>query len=102
MNQIKTFKNEMFGTIRTLISDRGETFFIGKDVAKALGYNNTRDALNKHVDREDKLVSQIATSGQRRNVILYFGLNGERKQRSYMVWTPKGKDYILKNLLNGR
>ena len=27
---------------------------MGKDVAEALGYNNTRDALYKHVDEEDK------------------------------------------------
>ena len=43
--------------------------FVGKDVAKVLGYSNTRDALNKHVDVEDKLVSQIATSGRRRTII---------------------------------
>ena len=44
--------------------------FVGKDVAQALGYSNTRDALNKHVDAEDKLESQIATSGQRRTTII--------------------------------
>ena len=44
--------------------------FVGKDVAQALGYSNTRDALNKHVDAEDRLESQIATSGQRRSFII--------------------------------
>ena len=44
-------------------------FFVGKDVAKVLGYINTRDALRQHVDNEDKLESQITTSGQRRNII---------------------------------
>ena len=31
-----------------------QTFFVGKDVATALGYSNSRDALNKHVDPEDR------------------------------------------------
>ena len=44
----------MFGEIRTMTDEKGETFFVGNDVAKALGYKNTRDALNKHVDSEDK------------------------------------------------
>ncbi len=39
-------------------------------VEQAMGYSNTRDALSKHVDAEDKLESQIATSGQRRAIIL--------------------------------
>ena len=53
-NNIQIFKNEVFGEIRTMTNEKGETFFVGKDVAKALGYSNTRDALNKHVDEEDK------------------------------------------------
>ena len=51
---IQIFKNNAFGTIRTMSNEKGETFFVGKDVATALGYSNTRDALNKHVDDEDK------------------------------------------------
>ena len=66
---IQVFKNEIFGEIRTVTNQKGETFFVGKDVAQALGYSNTRDALNKHVDDEDKLESRIATSGQNRKVI---------------------------------
>ena len=52
--EIKIFKNEMFGEIRTLVNEKGETFFVGKDVAQALGYSNTRKALQDHVDDEDK------------------------------------------------
>ena len=50
---ILLFRHEVFGEIRTLTGENGETFFVGKDVAKALGYSNTRDALNKHVDAEE-------------------------------------------------
>lgn len=48
--------------IRTLDID-GEPWFVGKDIAEVLGYKNTRDAMAKHVDEEDKtiLTSQNAT-----------------------------------------
>lgn len=51
--------------VRSLSVD-GEPYFIGKDVAEILGYKNTKDALAKHVNDEDKLRSRIATSGQNR------------------------------------
>jgi prophage antirepressor-like protein len=54
MNEIQVFKNELFGEIRTLTGERGEPLFVGKDVATALGYSNTRKALLDHVDYEDK------------------------------------------------
>jgi len=50
----KIFRNKIFGEIRTMTNEKGEPFFVGKDVARALGYSNTRDALSKHVDKEDK------------------------------------------------
>ncbi len=54
MKEIMIFKNELFGEIRTLTDEQGEPWFVGKDVAAALGYSNTSDALKKHVDKEDK------------------------------------------------
>lgn len=53
MNELKIFENPDFGKVRTMEID-GEPYFVGKDVAEILGYNNTRDALAKHVDSEDK------------------------------------------------
>ena len=61
--KIEIFKNENFGEIRTMTNEKGETFFVGKDVAKSLGYSNTRDALNKHVDAEDKTTVAIRDTG---------------------------------------
>jgi anti-repressor protein len=55
--------------VRTVLID-DEPWFVGKDVAKILGYANTKDALLKHVDDEDKLGSQITTSGQKRNMVV--------------------------------
>ena len=66
-NQI--FKNDEFGQIRTCVMD-GETYFVGKDVASALGYKNSMDALMRHVDDEVKLGSGITTSGQNREMII--------------------------------
>ena len=63
MKEIKIFNHEMFGEIRTMTDERGETFFVGKDIAEALGYRNTRDALFKHVDDEDKTTVAIRDTG---------------------------------------
>ena len=50
---IQIFKNEVFGEIRTC-QEKNQIMFVGKDVASALGYSNTRKALQDHVDEEDK------------------------------------------------
>ena len=60
----------MFGQIRTMTNDRGETFFVGKDVADALGYSNTTKAIRDHVDSEDKLEERIVLSGQIRKAVI--------------------------------
>lgn len=52
MNQLQNF-NFNGAQVRALTID-DEPYFVGKDVAEILGYKNTRDALNKHVDSEDK------------------------------------------------
>lgn len=52
MNELKIFKNEQFGEIRTVEDENGKVLFCGSDVAKALGYSNTKDALARHC-RED-------------------------------------------------
>ena len=44
--------------------------FVGKDVAKALGYRNAPDAILRHVDKEDKLESRFTISGQKRKFIV--------------------------------
>lgn len=70
MNEIKVFTNEAFGEIRTTtIND--EPWFVGKDVALALGYKDTVNALKSHVDGEDKRGWQITTpSGIQEMVII--------------------------------
>lgn len=69
MQDLQIFNSPEFGQIRT-IERGGEPWFVGKDVAAALGYSNTADAVQKHVDDEDKLTSQFAIAGQTRNIII--------------------------------
>lgn len=64
--ELQIFKNEQFGQVQ-LLEINNEPWFVGKEIAEILGYKNSRDALSKHVDTEDKLTSQIATAGQMRN-----------------------------------
>jgi prophage antirepressor-like protein len=53
MRALQIFENAEFGKIRTVVLD-DEPWFVGKDVAAALGYTNSRKALADHVDEEDK------------------------------------------------
>lgn len=69
MQNLMVFKNEDFGEVRTLLIN-DEPWFIGKDVAEALGYSNSRNAVPKHVSKEDSLRTQIEYAGQRREVTI--------------------------------
>lgn len=66
-NELRIFENAEFGQIRT-VQLNNETYFVGKDVAEALGYANPKNAVPKHVSEEDKLSTQIEYAGQRREV----------------------------------
>ena len=55
MNELKVFQNEEFGEVRSLVINN-EPWFVGKDVAKALGYENPSKAIRDHVEEEDKKV----------------------------------------------
>lgn len=70
MSDLQVFTSTEFGEIRAVEID-GEVWLVGKDVAVALGYINTKDALSKHVDAEDKRGAQIATpSGTQKMTII--------------------------------
>ena len=62
VNELRTFTKEEFGKVRTMIID-GEPWFVGKDVAEALGYTNPLKAVRDHVDEEDKGVNVLETPG---------------------------------------
>lgn len=67
MNELQIFNSEEFGEIRTITKDN-ETYFVGKDIAKALGFTNPRDAIATHVFDEDKGVDTIDTLGGKQSM----------------------------------
>lgn len=70
MQELQIFKNEEFGEVRTVTIDN-EPWFVGKDVAAALGYSNTRDAISKHVHEDDKGVAKCDTpSGKQEMTVI--------------------------------
>ncbi len=70
MNNIKIFENPEFGQVRTVMVD-GEPWFVGKDVAEALGYEKPTDTVRKHVDKEDRGISKMETpSGMQEATII--------------------------------
>lgn len=60
MNEVKIFKNEQFGEVRVM-ERNGEPWFVGKDVADTLGYQNGSRDINRHVDKEDRQNYQNGT-----------------------------------------
>ena len=62
MNELTIFNSEEFGQIRTVTID-GEPWFVGKDIATALGYVKPENAIATHVSDEDKTSTLIQGSG---------------------------------------
>lgn len=69
MYGVQIFSNPDFGEIRTVTID-GQPYFVGIEVAKALGYAVPKTATAKHVDSEDRLSTQIEYAGQNRDIIV--------------------------------
>ena len=60
MNNITTFNNPAFGSVRA-VSVNDEPYFVGKDVAEILGYERPTDAVRKRVDPDDRGVAKMET-----------------------------------------
>lgn len=127
MNELQIFKNEEFGEIRTVTIDN-EPWFVGKDVATALGYERTADAIRQHVEAEDKGVGEIQTPGGIQNMTiisesglyaLIFGSKLEsakrfkhwvtsevlptiRKTGGYQMQVPHGKELLALAVLEAQ
>ena len=72
MNDLKIFENKEFGEIRTVI-ENGEPWFVGKDVAQALGYGEGKSLANavaNHVDEQDKGVTELMTPGGTQKMVI--------------------------------
>lgn len=70
MSNIEVFRNAEFGEIRTIVID-GEPWFVGKDIAEALGYAKPTDAVRKRVSDEDRGISKMETpSGSQQMTVI--------------------------------
>lgn len=68
-NELEIFKNEEFGEIRTVTID-GEPWFVAKDIANNLGYQNGSRDINRHVHEEDRVKDMIFDGRQNKETIL--------------------------------
>lgn len=71
-NELQIFNNPEFGNIRAVEID-GEPWLVGKDVARALGYGEGKSLANavaKHVDTEDKGVTELMTPGGKQKMTI--------------------------------
>lgn len=69
MSNIELFKNKSFGEVRTLLIE-DEVWFVGKDVAEALGYVEPRSAISKKVDEEDRGVAKMETPSGKQDMTI--------------------------------
>ena len=75
--KIQIFKHEQFGRIRTMVDEKGEPWFVGTDVAKMLGYNQSDKAILRHTDEDDRMKCTVTDNlgrGQNTFVINESGL----------------------------
>lgn len=98
-NELKIFENEEFGTIRE-VTINNEPWFVGKDVASALGYSNASKAVSVHVSKEDKILKTLEADSQNGNVVktqtslinesgLYALIFGSKLESAKKLWDNK-------------
>ena len=69
MNELQIFNSEEFGDIRT-VTINNEPWFVGKDVAEALGYSEPRSAVSKKLDEADRGVAEMETPSGNQNMTI--------------------------------
>ena len=75
MNELEIFNNPEFGQIRAT-EINGEPYFVGKDVAEALGYEKPRNAIAQHVDPDDALKQGLTDSLGREQEAIFISESG--------------------------
>lgn len=68
MNNLQIFNSEEFGVVRT-VTIENEAWFVGKDVATALGYSNASKAVSTHVGEEDRILKVLEADSPNGNVV---------------------------------
>ena len=75
-NQLQIFSNPEFGEVRTQVDEKGEPWFCAKDVCCALGYNNSRDAVRRHVEMDDVVKHDTIDSMSRKQQVIFINESG--------------------------
>lgn len=75
MEELQIFNSKEFGDIRTVTIDN-EPWFVGKDVATALGYAKPLNALSTHVEKDDSLKQGITDSLGREQETIFINESG--------------------------
>lgn len=127
MNKVKIFNSEEFGAVRT-VTINGEPWFVGKDVALALGYSYPQKAVRDHVLEEDRGVNEMDTPSGRQKLVtinesglyaLIFGSKLDSAQRfkhwvtsevlpairrtgGYQMPAPQGKELLALAVLEAQ
>ncbi len=70
MKELQIFNNDEFGRIRTISDENNEPWFVGKDVAEILEYSSPANAIKKHIDEEDKGVTDLMTPGGKQKMTI--------------------------------
>ncbi|MBQ8824256.1 MAG: phage antirepressor KilAC domain-containing protein [Ruminococcus sp.] len=70
-NEIQVFVNDLFGSVRILTQNDGKVMFCGSDVAKALGYSNSPDAISKHCKKDGIAKCDSVDSIGRKNTLSF-------------------------------
>ena len=94
MTDVAVFENEEFGAIRSVMIDE-EPWFVGKDVADALGYVNSSKAVSSHVDEEDRRKEMIGAHSRNGNVVTETTLINESGLYSLILSSrlPRAKEF---------
>lgn len=74
-NNLQIFNNAEFGKVRTIVENE-EVWFVGKDVAEALGYSNPLKAIRDHVDDDDKGMNKTFTPAGGKQQTIFINESG--------------------------
>lgn len=70
MKALTVFENDKFGSVRSMLDENGDPWFVGKDVAVALGYKEPTKAAREKVDPEDRGVSKMDTPSGEQDMLI--------------------------------
>lgn len=91
MNELKIFENPEFGKVRTVVID-GEPWFVGIDVARALGYSKANDAIRNNTNREDTATAGISDANNHTQQMIIINESG-LYDMVFGSRVPKAKDF---------